>query len=222
MRTLYHYWLCPFSRKIRLLLAEKKLAFNVVLIKPWEPNSSFLQLNPEGLPPVLVDDDGKNISNAYPIAEYLEEAYLELSFLGTLSIQRAEVRRLVAWFDEKFNSEVTHNLVYEKVLRRKLGHGGPDSSAIRIGNANIHDHLEYLSWLCDRRNWLGGNEFSLADITAAAHLSCIDYLGDIPWDKHPGAKLLYARVKSRPSFRDILADIVPGIAPPPHYTDLDV
>ncbi len=221
MRKLYHYWLCPFSRKLRILLAEKKLAFDLVIIKPWEPNPSFLSLNPEGLPPVLTDDDGKNIANAYPITEYLEEVYFEPSLLGKTTAPRAEVRRLIAWFDEKFNGEVTHNLVYEKVLRRKMGQGGPDSSAIRIGNANIHDHLEYISWLCDRRRWLAGDEFSLADITAAAHLSCIDYLGDVPWDKHPVTKLWYARVKSRPSFRAILTDVVPGLAPPSHYTNLD-
>jgi len=221
MRKLYHYWVCPFSRKIRILLAEKKLSFESVVIKPWDVPASFLGLNPEGLPPVLTDDDGKNIANAYPISEYLNEVYFEPSLLGETSAQRAEVRRLVAWFDEKFNGEVTHNLVYEKVLRRKMGQGGPDSAAIRIGNANIHDHLEYIAWLCDRRKWLGGDEFSLADITAAAHLSCIDYLNDVPWEKHSAAKLWYARVKSRPSFRDILSDVVPGLSPAPHYTDLD-
>ncbi len=221
MRKLYHYWLCPFSRKIRLLLAEKKLPFELAMVKPWEPNPSFLPLNPEGLPPVLTDDDGKHIANSYPIAEYLEEVYFEPSFLGKLSSPRAEVRRLMAWFDEKFNGEVSHNLVYEKVLRRKMGQGGPDSAAIRIGNANIHDHLEYMSWLCDRRKWLAGDDFSLADITAAAHLSCIDYLGDVPWDKHPVTKLWYTRVKSRPSFRAILSDVVPGLTPSSHYTNLD-
>lgn len=221
MRKLYYYWLCPFSRKIRILLAEKKLPFDLVIIKPWETNSSFLPLNPEGLPPVFADDDGKNIANCYPIAEYLDEVYFESSFLGKTATQRAEVRRLVAWFDEKFNAEVTHNLVYEKVLRRKMGQGGPDSTAIRIGNANIHDHLEYISWLCDRRKWLGGDEFSLADISGAAHLSCVDYLGDVPWEKHPIAKDWYVRVKSRPSFRDILNDVVPGLSPSSHYTDLD-
>lgn len=221
MRKLYHYWLCPFSRKIRVLLAEKKLPFELVAIKPWQIPPSFLNLNPEGLPPVFTDDDGKNIANSYSITEYLDEVYFEPSLLGLTSTYRAEVRRLIAWFDEKFNGEVTHNLVYEKVLRRKMGQGGPDSAAIRIGNANIHDHLEYISWLCDRRNWLAGEEFSLADISAAAHFSCIDYLGDVPWEKHPVAKLWYARVKSRPSFREILADVIPGLAPPPHYTDLD-
>ena len=221
MRKLYHYWLCPFSRKVRILLTEKKLPFELIAINPWEIPNFFLGLNPEGVPPVLTDDDGKNIANAYPITEYLNEVYFDPPLLGETSVQRAEVRRLVAWFDEKFNVEVTHRLVYEKVLRRKMGQGVPDSALIRIGNAIIHDHLEYIAWLCDRRKWLGGDEFSLADITAAAHLSCIDYLGSVPWEKHSAAKLWYARVKSRPSFRDILADVVPGLAPVAHYTNLD-
>jgi glutathione S-transferase len=221
MRALYHYWLCPFSRKIRILLAEKKLSFESLLIKPWSIPPSFLALTPEGVPPVFTDDDGKNIAHAYAIAEYVEEVYFEPSFLGKTSAHRAEVRRLVAWFDEKFNGEVTHNLVYEKVLRRRMGQGAPDSAAIRIGNANIHDHLDYISWLCDRRKWLAGDEFSLADISAAAHLSCIDYLSDVPWEKHSLAKLWYARVKSRPSFRDILSDVVPGLTMPAHYANLD-
>lgn len=221
MRKLYHYWLCPFSRKIRLTLAEKKLSFDLVLIKPWEVAPSFLSLNPEGLPPVLTDDDGKNIAHAYPIAEYLDEVYFEPPLLGQTSAQRAEVRRLTVWFDEKFNEEVTRNLVYEKVLRRKMGQGGPDSGAIRIGHTNIHDHLEYVTWLCDRRKWLAGEEFSLADITAAAHFSCLDYLNDVPWDKHSAAKMWYARVKSRPSFRGLLSDSIPGMNPAPHYENLD-
>jgi glutathione S-transferase len=221
MRKLYHYWLCPFSRKIRIALAEKKLAFDAIVIKPWEIMPSFLALNPEGMPPVLTDDDGKNIANAYPIAEYLDEVYFEPSLLGQTSAQRAEVRRLSIWFDDKFNAEVTHNLVYEKVLRRKMGQGGPDSAAIRIGNTNIHDHLEYIAWLCDRRKWLAGEEFSLADISAAAHLSCLDYLNNVPWEKHQIAKTWYARVKSRPSFRSLLGDVVPGMPPAPHYANLD-
>jgi len=221
MQKLYHYWLCPFSRKIRIVLAEKKIPFDSIVIKPWEIHPSFLALNPEGVPPVFIDEEGKSIANAYPIAEYLEETYNDSSLLGKTPLQRAEVRRLTVWFDDKFNEEVTNNLVYEKVFRRRMKQGVPNSTAIRVGHANIHDHLEYVGWLCDRRKWLAGNDFSLADITAAAQFSCLDYLNDVPWEKHPVAKLWYARVKSRPSFRTILADVVPGVPVAPHYTNLD-
>ena len=221
MRTLYHYWLCPFSRKIRILLHEKKLDFQPVVERIWEHRSDFVKMNPEGLTPVFVEDDGKVIANAYPIAEYIEEIYYAPPLLGETSGQRAETRRLMVWFDGKFNTEVTQNLVFEKTMKRKMGMGGPDSSVIRAGQANIHDHLAYIGWLVERRNWLAGTQFSLADITAAAHLSCIDYLGGVPWDKHPVAKDWYSRIKSRPSFRPLLNDTVPGIQPVSHYTDLD-
>ncbi len=106
-------------------------------------------------------------------------------------------------------------------MKRFLGLGQPNASAIRAGHQNIHYHLDYIAWLCDRRRWLAGESFSLADIAAAAHLSAIDYLGDVPWENHAGAKDWYARVKSRPSLRAILADHIPGITPPKHYADLD-
>src|SRR3546814_441806 len=97
----------------------------------------------------------------------------------------------------------------------------PNSGAIRAGLANIHYHLEYIAWLCDRRRWLAGDAFSRADIVAAAELSAVDYIGDVPWGDHGGAKDWYARVKSRPSFRAILADHISGVQPPKHYADLD-
>jgi glutathione S-transferase len=112
-------------------------------------------------------------------------------------------------------------LVHQKITKRLLSLGEPDSMAIRAGNTNIHGHMDYVAWLTEDRRWLAGDEFSLADIAAAAHFSCVDYLGDVPWDAHPRAKDWYARIKSRPSFRGILGDHIPGYPPPKHYADLD-
>ena len=134
---------------------------------------------------------------------------------------RAETRRLVAWFDNKFYEEVTVNLVDEKIMKRFLGLGEPNSAAIRAGNNNIHYHLDYIGYLTERRRWIAGDELTLADIAAASHLSCVDYLGDVPWEDHQPAKDWYARIKSRPSFRSLLGDHIPGAPPPRHYADLD-
>ncbi len=141
--------------------------------------------------------------------------------LGSGAAARAEVRRIVFWFDRKFDEEVTHNLVGEKFFKRLMGWGDPSGPHIRAGLTNIHYHLDYIADLAEQRNWLAGENFSLADITAAAHLSAIDYLGDVPWEEHAPAKDWYVRVKSRPSFRALLADQVHGIAPPAYYADLD-
>jgi glutathione S-transferase len=221
MRRLYHFCLQPASRKLRILLKEKSLEFELQAENAWERREAFLALNHAGEVPVLVEPDGTTLADATAIAEYLDEMFPEPPLLGKTPLARAEVRRLVGWFDVKFNREVTVNLLDQKILRRLSGNGGPDSQAIRAGNANIHYHLEYIAWLADRRNWLAGDDFSLADIAAAAHLSALDYIGDVPWDRHADAKNWYARVKSRPSFRALLADGLPGISPPAHYTDLD-
>jgi glutathione S-transferase len=221
MRILYHLWLSPPCRKIRVAMTEKNLPFELQVEKVWERRPDFLALNPAGEVPVLVEEDGTAIADSVAIVEYLEDAYTERPLLGITPAARAEVRRLSQWFDLKFGREVSDNLVGEKVLKKFLGLGEPASTAIRAGHANMKTHLEYISWLADRRRFLAGDFFSLADITAAAHLSAVDYIGDVPWDDYPRAKEWYVRIKCRPSFRPVLADHIPGLRPPAHYADLD-
>lgn len=221
MRTLYHLWLHPFSRKVRIALLEKGLEFDLRIEKIWERRTEFLALNPAGDVPVLVEPDGVTLTNSEVICEYLDEVYDPGGLMGCDPIQRAETRRLVSWFDTKFNGEVTENLVGEKMMKRLLKLGEPHGPAIRAGHANIHYHLDYIGFLTERRNWLAGDFFSMADITAAAHLSAVDYIGDVPWDEHPDAKDWYQRIKSRPSFRPLLEDSIPGFAPRREYQNID-
>jgi len=221
MPLLYHLWLSPFSRKVRLVLGEKGLDVSLKVEKVWERRNEFLALNPAGEVPVLVEENGMVLVDSAAICEYLDETHPEPPLIGRAPAARAEARRLVAWFDLKFHREVTVNLVNEKIMKRFLGLGEPNSAAIRAGNHNIHYHLDYIGYLTERRRWLAGDELTLADVAAAAHLSCVDYLGDVPWDDHQPAKDWYARIKSRPSFRSLLGDHIPGAPPPRHYADLD-
>ncbi len=221
MRLLYHIWVHPFSRKVRMAMAEKGLEFDLHEEKFWQRRTEFLALNPAGDVPVLVEPDGVTIANAQVICEYLEERYPDINLLGADPVARAETRRLITWFDTKFNREVTDNLLGEKVMKRFLRLGEPHAPAIRAGHANIGYHLDYIGFLVEKREWIAGNFFSLADITAAAHLSAVDYIGDVPWDSYKGAREWYARVKSRPSFRPLLDDRIPGLAPVGHYGNVD-
>src|ERR1700735_2139612 len=221
MRTLFHLPLCPYSRKVRIVLTEKNLDFELRHERVWERRPDYLALNPAAEVPVLVESDGKVIADSSVICEFLEEVYRERLLLGIDPVDRAEIRRLVPWFDLKMNREVTQNLIGEKMMKRMMGYGNPNSAAIRAGHANIHYHLDYIAFLVERRRWLAGDHFSLADIAAAAHLSVLDYIGDVPWGSHERAKDWYARIKSRPAFRPLLADHIAGHPPPEHYADLD-
>ena len=220
MRRLYHQPLCPFSRKIRLILREKNLVTELVEVAPWDRDPDFLRLNPAAEVPVLVDGETV-VADSAAIADYLEEVHDDPDLLGRSQVQRNEVRRLVAWFDVKFRREVTDLLWGEKLLRRLKRNGVPSSEALRAGAANIRGHLAYIGYLYEDRRWLAGEELSLADLTAAAHLSVLDYLGDVPWEAAAGARDWYAKLKSRPSFRPLLMDRITGLKPPVHYDDLD-
>jgi glutathione S-transferase len=224
---LYHHPLDPSSRRVRLALAEKGVACDLTLEKPWDPSPLLRELNPAAEVPVLViEQDGEKVilADAQAICEYLEETHAG-TLLGKTPRDRAEARRLTGMFDHKLQTQVTDLLVGEKALKRLRGQysggGEPDSAVIRAGVANIRGHLDYIGWLTERRNWLAGDALTLADLAAGANLSVIDYLGDVPWDQYPLAKEWYARLKSRPAFRGILGDHIPGFPPPRHYADLD-
>ena len=220
MHRLYHIPLSPFCRKVRLVLAEKRIEVELVEERFWEKRKDFLQMNPGGSVPVL-KADGLTLADSSAICEYLEEVHPEPRLMPASPAARAEVRRLVAWFDDKFHREVTANLLYERVNKKIAQKGYPDSANVKAGARNIKFHLDYMGWLLERRRWLAGAAMSLADFAAAAHLSCLDYIRDVDWDRNATVKEWYATIKSRPAFRSLLADMVPGFPQPPHYADLD-
>ena len=228
MNILYHVPLSPFCRKVRLSLAEKKIEVQLVEERYWEQDADFLRRNPAGKVPVL-KMDGKIFTESAAICEYLEEKYPEPSLIPNDPEVRFEVRRLVSWFDDKFHHEVTVNLLYEQVNRKiqnmpEKRSSGPVASNVQAGLKAIKLHLYYLNWFLDNRRWLAGDAMSLADFAAAAQLSTIDYIGHLPpevWNEYPALKNWYATMKSRPAFRSILSDNVPGFPQPNHYSDFD-
>lgn len=223
-RTLHQFPLDPASRQVRLALAEKKLPFTDLIERYYEGRPEFRALNPSGLTPVLVEErDGRKIviCEARAILEHLEETEPEPPLLSRDPAKRAEARRLMQWFDRKFDFEVNAFLIHEKMEKRLLGMGAPDYGALRQGREGLRQHLTYLEGLLEERDWLAGGRLTLADIAGAAHISVIDYFGDVPWRDFPGVKTWYMKIKSRPSFRPLLGDRGAGSAPAVHYADLD-
>lgn len=221
MRKLYHTHLSPFCRKVRMMLKEKDLEFELVCENPWDRNLDFFALNPAGEVPVLIEPDGTVVSGAYAIGEYLEETYRDITLIGQSPAERAEVRRLIDWFDHKFDREVTQNVLFEKTFKHYFGGGEPCSATIRAGKSNLLYHLDYVGYLASERYFLAGDAPTLADLAAAAHLSALDYLGDVPWEYNPAARNWYALMKSRPSLRCILIERVRGVRPPAYYENPD-
>ncbi len=220
MIRLYHSPLSPFCRKVRLTMAEKKLEVELVEERYWEQNPEFMRRNPAGKVPVL-RMGGLILSESQAICEYLEETVPTPPLMPKDVEKRYEVRRLCAWFDDKFHAEVTSKLVYERVNKKLMSQGYPDSKNVKDGSVAIKYHLDYMGWLLEQRRWLAGDVMTLADFTAASHLSALDYNSDVDWNRNGAVKDWYAKIKSRPSFRTLLADNVPGFPPSQHYADLD-
>jgi glutathione S-transferase len=227
MLTLFHYPSCPHSRFVRLVLEELSLEARLVEVRAWERREEFLMLNPAGTTPVLVEEGVPPVPGATIIAEYLAETRSAAApeLLPRETGERIEVRRLTSWFNDKFFAEASGPLVNERVYKRYIpagdGGGPPDTEVMRAARGNIRYHLSYIGWLVRKRDWLAGNSLTYADLSAAAHLSAIDYLGDMPWDEDETAKAWYARIKSRPSFRTQLGETLPGLPPSPSYANLD-
>ena len=220
MARLFHVPLSPFCRKVRLTLAEKRIEVELIEERFWEKGQEFLRRNPAGKVPVL-RLNGRSMSESQAICEYLDETQPDPPLMPRDTEARYEVRRLCAWFDDKFHREVTANLLYERVNKKLTGQGHPDSAAIKAGSAKIKYHLDYMGWLLDQRRWLAGDVMTLADFAAAAHLSCLDYISDVDWKRSASVKDWYAKIKSRPCFRTLLADQVPGFRPDDSYANLD-
>jgi len=225
MRTLHHYPFDPLGRQVRLILLEKNLNFAETPHHPLDPPETVAALNPAGTLPVLIDEPptGGEIAACpvYAIAEYLEEAYPLPALMPATSAGRAETRRLVAWFNEKFHSEVTPFLTDEYIEKRIRRQGQPDPERLRAGREALHWHMDYINWLAEQRNCLVGERMTVVDLSCAAHLSCLDYCDLVPWKDYAHAKDWYARIKSRPSFKPLLTERVQGFPAARHYDNLD-
>ena len=220
MWQLLQFPLCPFSRKVRLMLGEKGVGYELVRESPWLHRDEFIDLNPAGTTPVMVQGQLR-LRDSWAICEYFEETIEKSPMIPGSAANRAEVRRLVAWFDTKVYGEVVGPLMHERMLKRLVHRASPDAKALREAMKVANAHLDYIDYLLDHRRWLGGPVLSLADLAAAAHLSVADYLGGIDWRGHEQTRTWYSGLKSRPSFRPMLAERMEVIAPPDHYDKVD-
>ncbi|MCS6757975.1 MAG: glutathione S-transferase family protein [Candidatus Devosia euplotis] len=214
----------PASRLIRLMCAEYGVPLDIEEIKPWLRTAELLEINPASTLPILIDDNDQPIVGLLANIHLIEDLYTPSAVAGLIPpdpIMRAEMWRLIEWVIFKLNDEVTRYVLEEKIVKRDHRGATPDPAVLRVAKANLNEHMLYFNWLFANRSWLTGDELTLADFALAAHLSTLDYLGDIDWGKAGETRDWYSRIKSRPAFRTLLNDRV--LAMPPHkgYADLD-
>ena len=223
--VLYHFAFDPGSRAARLALGEARIEFSETPVRPWEDGCPVASLNPSGMPPVLqvADAHGPTLTLCEPAAilGWLEERTDNPLLLPKDPAERAEVRRLLAWFERRFTDEVNAVLLHERMEKPLLRLGPPEARALRAGREALKSHLVMMEGLLARRDALAGRRISQADIVAAAHLSVLDYFGEVSWASYPGLKTWYMKLKSRPSFRCLLADRFAGVQASAWYQDLD-
>lgn len=227
--TLYHYPICPFSRKIRVFLNEKTIGYDMKEVKVWLRDKKFLKLNPANQTPVLQNKETKDtISDSFVICEYIEDVFpspkdlLSKGYLGESPTEKAEIRRIEMWFDKKFYTEVGEYILEERLYNRfKNSKSVPNTKKLKAGQKNLDMHLRYIEFLLRDRKWLAGEDFTVADISAATQLSSIDYFGEINWRYYKKVKDWYVTIKSKPSFQPLLKDKIKGFKPSKWYDDLD-
>jgi glutathione S-transferase len=198
------------------------VGYELVRESPWVRRDEFLDMNPSGQTPVMADSAaGITLIDSNAICEFFEETIERAPMIPGTAANRAEIRRLVAWFDEKLYGEVVAPLLHERALKRIVHRASPDTRALREAMRQANVHLDYIDYLLDHRRWIGGPVLSLADLAAAAHLSVADYLGGLDWRGHEQTREWYAGLKSRPSFRPLLSERMEIISPPEHYDKVD-
>lgn len=222
--VLYHFPFDPASRTARLALGEAKAAWEDTPVRPWEPDCPLIPLNPSAMPPVLqVQEAGRTLTlcETAAVLGWLEDRAHEPFLLSKDPAERAETRRLITWFDRRFTDEVNAVLLHERMEKPLLRLGPPEARALREGREALKQHLLMMEGLLAERDWLAGRRMSQADLAAASHLSVLDYFGEVAWAQYPSLKTWYMRLKSRPSFRPLLADRFLGVPPSTWYDDLD-
>ena len=222
MITLYHYYLCSSSRYIRLILEEHKISYQTQLENYWKPQNDFLELNPAGHLPVLVNEENFPVIGANACVEYIKDLELRSNFFVENYKEKAEINRLVHWFEVIFKKEVFDPIIYEKVYSRIVENITPNSENIRAALQNLDFHIQYFNYLLNDKIYFIKDELTYLDFLAAANFSVLDYLGLLNLKSYENIREWYFKLKSRPSFRTLLKDQIVGLNPHENYKNMDI
>lgn len=190
----------PFARKIRILLHEKQLPFELVVDIPWNEDTQVPAYNPLGKVPVLLTDDGECIYDSRVIAEYLE-GLPGASFIPADWRERVAVRRLEALADGVADAAAT------VFLERKRPPAQVSGTWVARQLGKIDQGLSALAAaLPEAGGYLSGSRLTLADMAAVSTLGYLDLrFPELEWrDRYPGLKAYQAMMSRRSSVAETM------------------
>ena len=190
----------PFVRKVRIVLAEKKIDYEFVIDSPWSPESGVANLNPLGKIPVLALDDDTSLFDSRVISEYLDNVAPNNKLMPSTNRERTEVKRWEALADGICDAAA---LIF---LEKKRPAEQQSSEWIVRQQNKIIAGLDYMAVELGDSNWCMGTHFSLADIAAGCALGYLAFrFPEIDWNaKHPNLARLYEKLSHRPAFAETM------------------
>jgi len=206
MLKIYGALLSPFVRKVRTVLVEKGVAYELIPANPFEKSEAFLARSPLGRIPALEDEQGRSLADSSVIAEYIEERFPEPPLFPTDPYERARVR----WFDEYADGgmapDLTGKIFFQRVISAKLMKKPPDEKVVASGLAAIPKFFGYLEKELGANSYLVAGTFTLADISVASQLVNLRHAGvEVDGTAFPTLARWFARISARPSLAALIA-----------------
>lgn len=188
----------PFVRKVRVVLAEKKIDYEFVLDSPWTAETKVGELNPLGKIPVLVLDDDSTLFDSRVIVEHLDHAAPNNRLLPNPNRERMQVKRWEALGDGICEAAAL------AFLEAKRPESERSQGWIDRQREKIIRCMEVVSEDIGDRHWCHGNSFSLADVAIGCALGYLLFrFPDIGWrTQHPNLGRMYDKLLHRPSFAE--------------------
>lgn len=188
----------PFTRKARVVFAEKRIEYEFVVDGPNEANTRVPIYNPLGKIPVVIIDDDTTVFDSRVIVEYLDNASPVTKLIPEDTRHRIQVRRWEALADGCTDAAVA--IMMEKRRTAKL----QSADWIARQQGKIDRALKVMSDELGARSWCSGEFFTLSDIAVGCCLGFLDVrLSELSWRKtYPNLAKLANKLAQRPSFKD--------------------
>jgi glutathione S-transferase len=188
----------PYVRKVRIVLAEKKIDCELVLDSPWVEGNQVAAVNPLGKIPVLVLDDESTLYDSRVIAEYLDTVAPNNRLIPASGRERISVKRWEALADGVLDAAVA------AFLEAKRADGERSPAWIDRQRGKVNQGLKAMSDDLGANPWCHGSSLSLADIAIGCALGYVSFrLGDIRWrEQYPNLAQLYEKLMQRPAFAE--------------------